>query len=140
VLADEIQLNIDAMSQLRTDLLRLRDSLETGDFESIGGSMPEFGAFDHSPMLQSHHQKAHGVMLETVKAVIECIDTFYTNLVRAQEAFDDVDALSMRDFVVYRQAVENLTAQSHLPGLEERQQHYRNEHDGADGFGGSEGV
>jgi len=140
VFADEIQLNIDAMSQLRTDLIRLRDSLETGDFESIGGSMPEFGAFDHSPMLQSHHEKAHGVMLETVKAVIECIDTFYTNLVRAQEAFDDVDALSMRDFVVYRQAVESLTAQSHLPGLEERRQHYRDEHDGADGYGASEGV
>ena len=131
--ADEIQLNIDAMSQLRSDLIRLRDSLETGDFESIGGSMPEFGAFDHSPMLQEHHTKAHGVMLETVKAVIECIDTFYTNLVRAQEAFDDVDALSMADFAQYRNAVESLTVQSYLPGLDERQQHYRDQHGGGHG-------
>ena len=140
MLADDIQWNLDAMSNLRSNLIMLRDSLETGDFATIGGSMPEFGDFDHTPMLQSHHEKAHNVMLETVKTVIECIDTFYTNLVRAQEAFDDVDALSMRDFVVYRQAVESLTAQSHLPGLEERRQHYRDEHDGADGYGASEGV
>ena len=33
MLADEIQLNIDEMSHVRTDLIRLRDSLATGEFK-----------------------------------------------------------------------------------------------------------
>jgi hypothetical protein len=116
---DDIQWNIDAMSTLRSRLIALRDSLDTGDFATIGGSMPEFGDFDHSPMLHSHHEKAHTVMLETVKAVIECIDTFYTNLESAQTAFDDVDHLSRAVFTQYATAVDNLTEQSYLPGLED---------------------
>ena len=119
MLADDIQWNIDAMSNLRSNLIMLRASLDTGDVATIGGSMPEFGDFDHSPMLHSHHEKAHSVMLETVKAVIECIDTFYTNLESAQTAFDEVDGISQAAFTKYRSAVDSLTEQSYLPGLDE---------------------
>ena len=140
MLADDIQWNIDAMSNLRSELVRLRDSLEDGDFASIGGSMPEFGDFDHSPMLVSHHQKAHTVMLETVRAVIECIDTFYTNLETAQTAFDDVDGISMAAFTRYRTAVDNLTEQSYLPGLEDARERGRDHagHGAVPGPGGGE--
>ena len=137
MLADDIQWNMDAMSNLRSNLIMLRDSLDTGDFATIGGSMPEFGDFDHSPMLHSHHEKAHNVMLETVKSVIECIDTFYTNLESAQSAFDDVDGISMAAFTQYRAAIDNLTEQSYLPGLDDARERGRDHAGHAAGDPGS---
>jgi hypothetical protein len=89
-------------------------------------------------MLQGHHEKAHNVMLETVKTVIECIDTFYTNLERAQTAFDDVDAVSQATFTRYQTAIDNLTAQSYLPGLEDARE--RGRHPGAPAGPGREGI
>ena len=76
--------------------------------------MSEFGAFDHTPMLSHHHELAHGIMLEGLKTVMECIDTFYTDLVRPRRV-RDVDALR-RGVRGYRKAGRDLTAASHLPG------------------------
>jgi hypothetical protein len=125
-----LEIDIDAMSYLRGRLVMLRDSLKTGDFQAISGGMPEFGAFDRSGMLHHHHELAHGLMLETLRAVIESIDVFYTNLVRADEAFTEEDRNRQAELTAYQRALDNLVHSSYLPGLEDARDRYRDSHEG----------
>lgn len=121
------EIQIDDMSYLRGRLVELRDSLETGDFENIG-SLGVFGQFDRTGMLSHHHSLAHGLMLETIKAIVESIDVFYTSLVALQEGVDDQDGHLRQQMLSYERSVQDLAASSHLPGVDDARDRYRNRH------------
>jgi hypothetical protein len=123
-----LEIDIDAMSSLRSRLIMLQETLETGDFESIGGGMREFGGFDRTPLLEHHHGLAHGLMLETIKSIVASIDVFYTNLVSIQDSVAEQDMNAQVQMQAYLAALENLTASSYLPGLEETRERYRDNH------------
>ena len=126
-----MEIQIDAMSNLRSKLIGMRESVKTGEFKDVGGSLVEFGAFDRSGMLRHHHTLAHGLMLETLEAVAESIDVFYHALVQAQNAFDETDQRTADDLAAYRNAVAALTVSSYLPGTDEARDRYRHDHGGA---------
>ncbi len=125
-----LEIDIDDMSYLRWRLIELRDSLKTGEFQSIDGSFAMFGRFDRTEMLRHHHSLAHGLMLETIKSVIKSIDIFYTSLVTAQEAFDNENQNLRAQMLSYQNAVENLSESSHLPGVNDARDRYRNRNGG----------
>ena len=126
-----LEIQIDAMSNLRSNLVTMRESVKTGEFKDVGGSLVEFGAFDKSGMLRHHHSLAHGLMMETLEAVAQSIDVFYNALVHAQNAFDETDQRTADDLTAYRNAVAQLNESSYLPGTEEVRDRYRHDHGGA---------
>jgi len=123
-----LEIQIDAMTNLRSNLVTMRESVKTGEFKDVGGPLAEFGAFDKSGMLRHHHSLAHGLMLETLKAVAESIDVFYNALAQAQNAFDEADQRTADDLSTYRNAVAQLNEASYLPGTDEARDRYRDNH------------
>jgi hypothetical protein len=124
-----LEVPIAAISSLRGQLISARDTLEDGDFESIGGPMTEFGTFDNRGLLQHHHGLAHGLMLTTIKTHIGSLDQFYDALVSLQAAMDQTDGNAAQDVKTINTALADLDAASHLPGTERERDHYRHEHD-----------
>jgi len=122
-----LEIQIDAMTNLRSNLVTMRESVKTGEFEDVGGPLSEFSAFDKSGMLRHHHSLAHGITLE---AVAESIDAFYNALVQAQNAFDETDQRTADDLSAYRNAVAQLNEASYLPGTDEARDRYRDNHGG----------
>ncbi len=125
-----VEVQIDAMSNVRSRLVAMRDSVKKGEFEDLGGPMNEFGHFDRSGMLQHHHALAHESMTETLEAVARSIDVFSAALVAAQDAFDNEDQNVRVQMRAYGNAVSTLNESSYLPGTDEARNRCRHEHKG----------
>lgn len=123
-----LEVQIDAMSNVRSQLIAMRDSVDTGDFKNIGGPMTEYGGFDRTAQLNHHHALAHGVVAEGLETMIRSIDSFYDNLVALQHSIDTVDGDTAARLAAQRAALENLEAASHLPGFESARERYRDQH------------
>jgi len=121
-----LEVQIDAMSNVRSQLMVMRDSVRTGKFKDIGGPMSEYGAFDRTPMLSHHHALAHGVVLEGLQAMVTSIDLFYDSLVALQTQIDNADG----DSEAQLKALASLTEASYLPGTEQARDRYQDEHGG----------
>ena len=121
-----LEVQIDAMSNVRSQLIMMRDSVRTGEFKDIGGPMSEFGEFDRTQMLSHHHALAHGVVLEGLEAMVKSIDLFYDSLVALQTQIDNADG----DSEAQMKALAHLTEASYLPGTEQARDRYQDEHGG----------
>jgi hypothetical protein len=123
-----LEVQIDAMSQVRSQLIMMRDGVRTGDFKNIGGPMTEYGEFDTTPLLSHHYELAHGVVLEGLETMVKSIDTFYDSLLALQQAVGEVDDDSAAAQHVIATALNDLDVASHLPGFDSARERYRDEH------------
>jgi hypothetical protein len=121
-----LEVQIDAMSNVRSQLISMRDSVRTGEFKDIGGPMSEYGTFDRTPMLSHHHELAHGIVLEGLETMVKSIDLFYDSLVALQENIASTDEESSARM----KALADLTAASYLPGIDTARDRYQDEHGG----------
>ncbi|MEO5851696.1 MAG: hypothetical protein ABIQ15_04205 [Nocardioides sp.] len=121
-----LEVQIDAMSNVRSRLIEMRDAVHTGDFKDIGGPMKEFGGFDRTPMLSHHHELAHGVVLEGLETMVKSIDLFYDSLVALQDNIANTD----EDSAARMKALADLADASYLPGTEGARDRYQDEHGG----------
>jgi hypothetical protein len=123
-----LEVQIDAMSQVRSQLIMMRDGVRTGDFKNIGGPMTEYGEFDTTPLLSHHHELAHGVVLKGLETMVKSIDKFYDSLLALQQAIGDVDDDSATRQQLITTALNDLDVASHLPGYDRAREQYRDEH------------
>lgn len=132
-----LEVQISAMSQLRSSLVMMRDNVTTGDFKAIGGPLRQYGSFENSEMLSHHHALAHSLSLETLETVIKSIDRFYEGLVALQKELASTDEYLVDDAIRHYQALHDLTDSSRLPGLAETRRNWRERHgnEGGDGDG-----
>ena len=121
-----LEVQIDAMSNVRSQLVMMRDSVRTGEFKDIGGPMSEFGEFDRTSMLSHHHVLAHGVVLKGLEAMVKSIDLFYDSLVALQAQIDSADG----DSAAKMKSLADLTEASYLPGMAQAKDRYQDEHGG----------
>lgn len=120
-----LEVQVDAMSNVRSRLIMMRDSVRTGDFKNIGGPLPEFGGFDRTSMLARNHTLAHGVVLEGLETMVKSIDKFYEALVSLQDNILSTD----EDSAARLEALAALTAASYLPGTGQARHRYQHEHE-----------
>ena len=124
-----LEVPISAVSNLRSRLIMARDTLDLGEFESIGGRVPGYGTFEHIDTMNEQHKLAHGLILETIKAQIDDLDRFYEGLVLIQNTMYDTDLTAAQAHRNVEQAVDALDVSSLLDGVDDARDDYHHGHE-----------